>query len=79
MTCFCRIQMQFQWTRAVLRGICHEVFQFKVSYFVLGSNVSLCHLCLPLVCDFSLPYFRRNTISTSSRVFLLDALFFWNV
>ena len=49
------------------------------SDFVLGSNVSLCHLCLAVACDSGSTYFRRNTISTSPRVFLVDALMFLNV
>ena len=49
------------------------------SDFVLGSNVSLCHLCLAVAFDSGLTYFRRNTISTSSRVFLFDALIFLKV
>ena len=49
------------------------------SDFVLGSNVSLCQLCVAVACDSGLIYFRQNTISTSSRVFLFDALIFLNV
>ena len=49
------------------------------SDFVLGSNVSLCHLCLGAVCDSDLVYSLRNTISTSSRAFLFHALLFLSV
>ena len=46
------------------------------SDFALGSNMSLSHLCLAVACDYGLTCFRRNTISTSSRIFLFDALLF---
>ena len=49
------------------------------SDFVFGWNVSLCHLRLAVACDSGLTYFLRNTISTSSRVFLFDALIILNV
>ena len=32
--------------------------------FVLGSSVSLFHLCLAVACDPGLTSFRRNTINT---------------
>ena len=56
-----------------------ELSKKSDSEFVLGPNVSLCHLCLAVACDSGSTFFRRNTISTSSRVFLFDALIFQNV
>ena len=49
------------------------------SDFVMGSIVSLCHLCLAVAYDSGLTDFRRNTSSKSSRVFLFDAPIFLNV
>ena len=49
------------------------------SDFVLESNVNLRHLCLAVACESGLTYFRRNTISSFSRVFSFDALIFLNV
>ena len=49
------------------------------SDFVLGWNVSFCHLCLAVACESGLTYFHRKIISTSSRVFLFGALIFRDV
>ena len=49
------------------------------SDFVLELKVSLCQLCYAVVCDCGLTYFRRNMLSTSSKVRFLLALIFLKV